>query len=397
MKNLGALYAFDETARPIGRGAFSQVYLGNTLASDAKVAVKVVELANMEGKTKNVIREIDIMKELKHENIVALHFIHYEQVGRTGLKLYIVMEHCERGDMSSLPKILSEEKCREYFQQIARGLRYLHVRNIVHRDLKPQNILLTQNDKVKIADFTFAKHVEEATMMQTMCGTPVFIAPEVLFGKPYTYKCDLWSFAIMAYSFLYGCHPLGSLKTHVELISKMGSTKITYPQKLVMETYEKNAHNKSILCRTVHVFSDECVLFLRSLLVHDPHLRPSWDVLGRDTWLGLEVVSESRPMVHAYSAPTLPTEFPMPLPPRFVKAKTVGRSIPKVLLQDSPSTSSSDALGFRMSDSSGDAKSVIIDDYVASQPTQFVHEVQPPKRRPSLMSRSIETLQSIFN
>lgn len=406
MKQLGVNYAFDESSTPIGQGAFSKVYLGKT-HEGTPVAVKVVELANMEGKTKAVAREIDIMKQLHHENIVELHYMHYEQVGRTGLKLYIVMEHCANGDMSTLPKIVDEERCRLYFQQLAHGLRYLHNQGIVHRDLKPQNVLLTAANKVKIADFTFARHVEQAQMLQTLCGTPIYTAPEILNGKQYNHKCDLWSIGVMLYSFLYGSHPLGTLKTHADLMTKMNNAKITYPQKLVMETYERDAQNKPILCRTVHHFSDECVLLLRRLLEREPNLRPSWDVLGSDLWLALDgvVVPAVHTVVHAHSAPSRVSEFPQPLPPRYVKAKTVSslRVAPPRVDQPSLASSSSSDLGFAMSLSSGREAiphtevgkgSVIIEDYAKPNGTTPVFISRP--RPTSLLSRSIETIQSIF-
>lgn len=398
MKRLGATYSFDEQRKPIGQGAFSKVYLGAG-DGDTQVAVKVVELANMEGKSKAVAREIDIMKQLHHEHIVKLHYMHYEQVGRAGLKLYIVMEFCANGDMSSLPKILDEERCRGYFHQLALGLRYLHGQGVVHRDLKPQNILLTASDRVKIADFTFAKHIEAAQMLQTMCGTPLYLSPEVLNGKQYNHKCDLWSLAVILYSFLYGSHPLGSLKTHAELMTRMNSVKITFPQKLVMETYERNAQNKSILCRTVHVFSDDCILLLRRLLVRDHNLRPSWDVLSNDPWLALDGVAETKPeIVHASSAPPRVCEFPQPLPPRFVKAKTASaRMVPIKHHEQLSVTSSESSLGFDMSLSGGDKKSVIIDDYTKPDGVAPVFISRPVRRSTSLLSRSIETIQSIFN
>ena len=87
-----------------------------------------------------------------------------------GLTLYIVMELCSRGDLSNVEKPLEEERCRKYFRGIFNGLRFLKKRGVVHRDLKPQNILISNNDEAKIADFTFSKQMEEQELMQTYCG-----------------------------------------------------------------------------------------------------------------------------------------------------------------------------------------------------------------------------------
>lgn len=390
MKSVGAQYTFDTASKPIGRGAFSKVYLGMG-ANNERVAIKVIELPDKDGKMKHIVREIDIMRDLKHDNVVSLHYVGCEQ-GQHSVTLFIVMEYCELGDMSTLPKLLTEERCQGYMRQLAHGLRYLHRKGVVHRDLKPQNILLTSSDTVKIADFTFARHVEKAQLLQTMCGTPLYIAPEVLNGKTYNYKCDLWSLGIICYSFVYGAHPLGTVKTQVELVTRMNNVKITFPQKLVTETYEKN-NGRSILCRTVHVFSDECVRMLQSILVHDPAARATWDTLETDVWLDMDFQHEKREVVHASSAPPRVCEFPMPLPPRFVKAKTAPRPMIAAPVQNTL-LSSSDSLGFKMSDS-GSEKSVVIEDYATSGDKAPVFISKP--KRASLLSRSIETLQTIFN
>jgi len=245
-------------------------------------------LPKTEGKTKHLLREIELMRHLKHENIVRLIDVKYEKFGHTGLRLYIIMEYCAKGDMTSLPKPLGEEKCREYFKGIFSGLRYLKKRQIIHRDVKPQNILLTEDDEVKIADFTFSKQIEENELMQTQCGTPIFISPDILFGQSYTDKSDLYSCGVMLYTFIYGTHPLGNVKTHAELVHKIKTAKVTFPQKLVMETYEKQEFGPSILCRTIHVFSQEVLALMKGLLKFNAADRFSWERVYDDPWLNLE-------------------------------------------------------------------------------------------------------------
>jgi len=332
----------------LGRGSFSRVYLGTPLVSDEtcgsdggthlKVAIKVMELPKSDGKTKHLLREIELMRHLKHRNIVRLIDVKYEKFGHTGLRIFIVMEYCSKGDMASLPKPMAEEECRHYFRGIFSGLRYLKKRQIIHRDIKPQNILLTHDNVVKIADFTFSKQIEENELLQTQCGTPLFISPDVMFGQPYTDKSDLYSCGVMLYQFLYGTHPLGTVKSQADLVQKMKRAKITFPQKLVHESYERpdsSERDDYVLCRTIRIFSREAVQLCKGLLKFNPSDRISWEAIYHYPWLNLEpmepdelfppdLVSQDlsaahgqsgERVVHAFSAPSQldrPRVIPVP-------------------------------------------------------------------------------------
>lgn len=399
MRNVGESHSFNENEEPIGRGAFSRVYLGHDNTNEDKVAIKVIELPQMDGKMKRVLREIEIMRHLKHENVVQLFDIQYDRTGNGGMRIFIVMEFCSQGDISTLPKPMGEEKCQRYFRAIVSGLRYLNKRGIVHRDIKPQNVLLTRNDEIKLADFTFAKHMEEQQMMETVCGTPLYIAPEIMNGDLYDSKCDLWSLGVMLYQFLYGTHPLGTIKSHNELAKRLRTTKISYPQKLVMETYEK-CEGKSILCRVVHVFSVECLEFVKGLLKKNPTERFSWKEVSASTWLQLEE-EELFPLqtggIHACSAPMLQAEsppvfaVPRPPPPRSIQKQHSSKK-----LSTTPTSDNSTSWGFKMSDDESlESKSRIIPDY---QGNNEPHVITSPRKRGSvtLLSRSIEALHRVF-
>lgn len=370
---------FDESVEPIGRGAFSRVYKGFD-GHDHIVAIKVIEMPRIESR---VLQEIDIMRHLKHPNVVRLYDIQYERTSNQGMRIFIVMEFCGGGDFSKLPKPLGEEMCQTYFHQMVSGLRYLHKRGIVHRDIKPQNVLLTNDNQVKLADFTFAKQMQEQEMMETMCGTPVYIAPEVLSGEMYDSRCDLWSLGVMLYQFLYGTHPLGTIKSHNELAKRIRSTKITFPEKLVIEKYESQESGRSQLVRTVHHFSPECLELARGLLQKHPSHRMTWEHVCTSSWLELEqdpLFCQEVPQ-HACSAPVLTETRP---PPPVAQVAASPRSF----------SASPDAWGFNMSED--EPASRIIADYTTSTTPPKMMQPKFKRSSSSLLTRSIDALHRVF-
>lgn len=209
--------------RLIGKGAFGQVYeatIGH--AASPKYAVKVVDklLLNSPEMLKRVRNEISIHRILRHPNILRLfhHFDDYKAV-------YLVMELCQGGELYHLLKQqrtrgIEERVARRYFADIVRGLNYLHnTMRIIHRDLKLSNILLyidsDQQTIAKIGDFGLACYQEGAdTLFQnnnvlnmTICGTPNYLAPEVVQKRPYGREADLWSLGCLLYAMLVGRAP----------------------------------------------------------------------------------------------------------------------------------------------------------------------------------------------
>lgn len=430
----------------LGRGSFSRVYLGSPIdgGGGEKVAIKVMELPKTDGKTKHLLREIELMRHLKHRNIVRLIDVKYEKFGHMGVRIFIVMEHCAKGDMSSLPRPMCEEDCRMYFRGIFSGLRYLKKRQIIHRDIKPQNILLTADNVVKIADFTFSKQIEENELMQTQCGTPLFISPDVMFGQPYTDKSDLYSCGVMLYSFLYGTHPLGNVKSQADLIQKMKRPKITFPQKLVHESYEPptstmEGGDAPILCRTIRVFSPQVLHLCKGLLKFNPADRVSWESIYQDPWLQLDPMepdelfppdqagpsSDHQGPVHAFSAPSqLAGERIIPVPRSSTgvvvkqKRKSTATTAPSAGFGREPSF---EQFQFESGENSRGGGARIINDYYSTSPcegggslfnlaTNYVVEQRAEEKRvveksvirnhqemPTLLSRSIDAIQKVFS
>lgn len=113
---------------------------------------------------------------------------------------------------------LTPEHARFYLAETILALNYLHARNIVYRDLKPENIMLARDGHIKLIDFGFAKQVNDINRdrLTTNCGTPSYIAPEVMMGQKYSYKCDIWSFGILMCELLGGFSPFSEGNNYEE-------------------------------------------------------------------------------------------------------------------------------------------------------------------------------------
>jgi serine/threonine-protein kinase ULK/ATG1 len=202
----------------IGHGAFAIVFLGHSkINPEQQVAIKQITKKQLAKSQSLLEKEIKILKELtklKHENLVALLDCKESQNN-----VYLVMEYCNGGDLADYlqaRQTLSEDTIAIFFRQIAAAIRACHEHNVVHRDLKPQNILLSHPDKnnprvqdviLKIADFGFARFLSDGVMAGTLCGSPMYMAPEVIRSLQYDGKADLWSIGTIMYQCLTGKAP----------------------------------------------------------------------------------------------------------------------------------------------------------------------------------------------
>uniref|UniRef100_A0AAY4A6Z7 non-specific serine/threonine protein kinase n=1 Tax=Denticeps clupeoides TaxID=299321 RepID=A0AAY4A6Z7_9TELE len=200
----------------IGHGAFAVVFRGRHREKhDWEVAVKCINKKNLAKSQTLLGKEIKILKELKHENIVALHDF---QKNNNFLPCS-VLQYCNGGDLADYlhsKGTLSEDTIRVFLQQIAGAMRVLQAKGIIHRDLKPQNILLSHpagrkshsnNTCIKIADFGFARYLQNNMMAATLCGSPMYMAPEVIMSQNYDAKADLWSIGTIVFQCLTGKAP----------------------------------------------------------------------------------------------------------------------------------------------------------------------------------------------
>ncbi|KAG9246152.1 hypothetical protein BJ878DRAFT_307377 [Calycina marina] len=254
----------------IGKGSFATVYGGKHKKTGALVAIKSVNLSKLSKKLKeNLFCEIEILKGLQHPHIVALIDCH-ESVTH----IHLVMEYCELGDLSYFIKKryslsdndalkdmarkypmprgggLNEVITRHFLKQLASAMEFLRERDFIHRDVKPQNLLILPSPRylehhpdrplimsasqesviprvgllslpmLKIADFGFARSLPKTSMAETLCGSPLYMAPEILRYEKYGPNVDLWSVGTVLFEMACGKPPFKA-GNHVELLRKI--------------------------------------------------------------------------------------------------------------------------------------------------------------------------------
>ncbi|XP_020227350.1 CBL-interacting serine/threonine-protein kinase 21 isoform X3 [Cajanus cajan] len=197
-----------QLGRTIGEGTFSKVKLGVNGNNGQKVAIKVIDKHMiLENNLKNQVkREIRTMKLLHHPNIVRIH----EVIG-TKTKIYIVMEYVSGGqllDKMSYGEKLNECEARKLFQQLIDALDYCHNKGVYHRDLKPENLLLDNRGNLKVSDFGLSALQKRNEVLTTRCGSPCYVAPELLLSKAYDgASADVWSCGVILFELLAGYLP----------------------------------------------------------------------------------------------------------------------------------------------------------------------------------------------
>ncbi|CAN0923845.1 CBL-interacting protein kinase 2 [Linum grandiflorum] len=201
-----------EVGRLLGQGQFAKVHYARDLKTGNSVAIKIIdkEKATRTGlTTTNIKQEINIMRLVQHKNVLRLH-----EVLASKTKIYFVVEYAKGGEL--FQKVakgrLKEDAARKYFHQLINAVDFCHKRGVYHRDLKPENLLLDGDGILKVSDFGLAKSMnnrdKESMMLRTMCGTPAYVAPEVVSRRGYDgAKADVWSCGVILYVMLAGYLP----------------------------------------------------------------------------------------------------------------------------------------------------------------------------------------------
>ena len=220
----------------IREGAFGVVKLAQDKETKEKVAIKILEkkkILNKEDQIR-VKREIEILKRSNHLNVIKA-----KKIFNDSENIYILMEYCEKGELF---EHIVDEVCLEgkeaayYFYQLINGLESLHKNGIVHRDLKPENLLINKNNILKIIDFGLSNYNNK--LLSTLCGSPCYASPEMLYGKKYDgILVDIWSTGIVLYAMLCGSVPFDN-EDHDKLYKKIMKGKIAYPENLEKDSID---------------------------------------------------------------------------------------------------------------------------------------------------------------
>ncbi|XP_012255095.2 serine/threonine-protein kinase unc-51 isoform X1 [Athalia rosae] len=347
----------------IGHGAFAVVFKGrHRKKSNFVVAIKSITKKSL-AKSQNLLgKEIKILKELTelhHDNVVAL-----LDCKESNHNVFLVMEYCNGGDLADYLGVkgtLSEDTIRVFLKQLAGAMKALYAKGVVHRDLKPQNILLSHccgkacpqphQITLKIADFGFARFLQDGVMAATLCGSPMYMAPEVIMSLQYDAKADLWSLGTIVFQCLTGKAPFQA----------------NSPQALKL-FYEKNANlGPKIPAGTSTELSDLLIGLLR---------RNARDRMPFDEFFNHPFLQGPRDSVSP-----LPADLPAS-PSGLVTAETESGSPRSAPEASSPCSSPDDDFVLVPSDLSSDT------DNIAAQPIKYVKQssreaVSPP--RPSFL------------
>ncbi|KAI3631570.1 hypothetical protein MIR68_010453 [Amoeboaphelidium protococcarum] len=222
----------------LGEGSYGKVKEGYCIETLRRTAIKIMKQARLKkipNGELNVRREINVLKRLRHKNVVELMDV---IVKKEKQKIYVVFEYCAttlseiigRSSEGKLPLSQSQR----YFKQMMKGLRYLHANSVIHRDIKPGNLLVTIDDTIKISDFGVAEEVSRYSPndnLTTSSGSPAFQPPEVALGKDSFSgsKVDIWAAGVTLYHIISGKYPFDGDSIY-QLFENIGRCEYTIPE-----------------------------------------------------------------------------------------------------------------------------------------------------------------------
>ncbi|KAK3102300.1 hypothetical protein FSP39_010344 [Pinctada imbricata] len=241
-KNLPAAVTEKYTmTRTLGRGACGEVKLAFAKGTCERFAVKIISKKKFSIGGKNqvnlanqVMTEVNVLKALKHPCIIKI-----EDVIDTPDTLYIVLEVVDGGEL--FDKVVSigqydEPTAKLIFYQMVCAVKYLHDEGITHRDLKPENILLATEANetlIKVTDFGLSKFIDAGSILKTFCGTPSYLAPEILVtagSGAYTKAIDCWSLGVILFVCLAGYPPFSDERTDMDLPKQIMGGNFSFPK-----------------------------------------------------------------------------------------------------------------------------------------------------------------------
>lgn len=278
----------------LGVGQFSKVYRGWEITRRKTVAIKHINLTFLSKRVREALtRECEILKKLDHPGVIKL----FDSVVSEN-HWYLVMEYCNAGTlhdvMAYLKKFPPDERepiAQYYLQQLMLALAHLHEHHVVHRDVKPANILLTAKNfrsgeyhpdyrvMVKLSDYGLSTLATEGQMCSTMCGTPLYMAPEMVLEQPYHDNVDLWSFGIVMYEMIYGTNPMEA--RNLQHLKQRHQEPVQFPSGV----------------------SESAIDLMSRLLKWQPEERISWEDFTQHRWFRGEESPPDTPPPTRFSEP----------------------------------------------------------------------------------------------
>jgi len=227
-----------EMMSQLGSGSFGKVSLCKHKITNAIYAIKEIDKTNksMEAGKPYFRREVEIMYKINHPNIVKL-FGHFED----NKSCYFIMEYIPKGNLYSLltkqkNKTFDKIRVASFMRDLVSALYYIHNMDppIIHRDIKPENILVTDDGKIKLTDFGWSNYIKYTEIRSTFCGTPLYLAPEVINNTGHDSSVDIWCVGALIFELLTGNCPFNG-KTETELFGNILKNKIDWPRDINIE------------------------------------------------------------------------------------------------------------------------------------------------------------------
>ena len=255
----------------IGRGRFGIVFRCISRSTGDSFAVKSIVKSLVSGdslEAQCLLTEPKTLHLLSpHPHIIQLHNLYEDET-----HLHMVIDLCSKQDLHDLiitNGVLSENEARVVFTQLMKAISHCHTYGIVHRDIKPENILFDEGNAIKVADFGSSEVVREGEMVNGVVGTPYYVPPEVLLGKEYGEKVDVWSAGVVLYIMLTGFPPFYG-ETVVEIFEAVLRGNLRFSAR-VFQSASTSVKDllRRMLCKDVsRRFSAEQVLSMLSDLNH---------------------------------------------------------------------------------------------------------------------------------
>ncbi|XP_070797224.1 aurora kinase C-like [Pituophis catenifer annectens] len=216
-----------EFGKPLGKGRFGAVYLAREKKTHFILALKVMfksvlEKAQLEHQLR---REIEILSHLRHPNILRMYNYFHDRT-----RIFLMLEYAPGGELyKELQKNqrFDDNRTATYIEEISDALMYCHARKVIHRDIKPENLLLGLRGELKLADFGWSVHTP-SLRRTTLCGTPDYLAPEMIEGSPHDENVDVWCVGILCYECLAGFAPFEA-PTRMETFRRIKEVNFKFP------------------------------------------------------------------------------------------------------------------------------------------------------------------------